>query len=158
MEYWSPAPLPEGHPGKDAAAPTELRQSAEEEIEFSSDSSVGSESEVEITGTSGPPSSAAPRRKTPRAMKKIPLSKAGLPAAQRALGSLSRKGMSKVWGVSAPPAAAVVGSASAGPKAEKEAAQGLGQLRGKVTPPRPSSGAQSTVPLKLKFALRRSGG
>ena len=69
--------------GKDAAAPAELRQLAEEEIEFSSDSSVGSESEVEITGASGPPSSAAPRRKTRRAMKKIPLSKAGLAAVQQ---------------------------------------------------------------------------
>ena len=49
MEYWSPTPLPEGDPGKDAA-PAELRQPAEEEIEFSSDSSVGRESEVEITG------------------------------------------------------------------------------------------------------------
>ena len=63
-------------------------------------------------------------------VKKIPVSKAGLTAAQRALGSSSCKGMSKVWGVSAPPAAAVVGSASAGPQAEKEVAQGLGQLRG----------------------------
>ena len=41
MEYWSPTPLPEGDPGKDVAAPAELRQPAEEEIELSSDSSVG---------------------------------------------------------------------------------------------------------------------
>ena len=43
LEYWSPAPLPEGDPGKDASAPAELRQPTEEEAEFSSDSSVGSE-------------------------------------------------------------------------------------------------------------------
>ena len=82
LEYWSPAPLPERDPGKDAAAPTELRQLAEEEAEFSSDSSVGSEPEVEITGASGPPLLAALRRKMRRAVKKIPLLKAGLAAAQ----------------------------------------------------------------------------
>ena len=46
----------------------------------------------------------------------------------------------------------------AGPQTEKEAAQGLGQLRGEVMPPRTSSGAQPAAPLKLKFVLRRSGG
>jgi len=42
---------------------------------------VGSEPEVEITGASGPPPSAALRRKTRRTVKKIQLSKAGLAAA-----------------------------------------------------------------------------
>ena len=60
MEYWSLAPLPVGDPGKEIAAPAKLRKPADEEMEFSSDSSVGSESEVEITGASGPPTSAAP--------------------------------------------------------------------------------------------------
>ena len=158
MEYWSPAPLSEGDPGKDPAAPAELCQPAEEEIEFSSDSSVGSESEVEITGASGPLSSAAPRRKTRCAVKKIPLSKVGLMVVQQSLRSSTCKGTSKVRGASAPPATAVVGSASAGPKAEKEAAQGLGQVGGEVTPPNTSSGAQPAAPLKHKFALCRSGG
>ena len=67
-------------------------------------------------------------------------------------------GTSKVRGASAPPATTAVGSASAGPQAMKEAAQGLGQLRGEVTPPCPSSGAQLAAPLKLKFVLRQSGG
>ena len=71
LEYWYPAPLPEGDPGKDAAAPAELRRPAEEEAEFSSDSSMGSEPEVEITAASGPPPLAALRRKTRRAVKKI---------------------------------------------------------------------------------------
>ena len=128
LEYWSPAPLPEGDPGKDATAPAELRYPAEEEIEFSSDSSVGSELEVEITGASGPPSSAALRRKTSRTASKIPISKAGLTAAQQALGSLTYRGTSKVRGASAPPA-----------------------------PPCSGSGARLTAPLKLKFALHRSG-
>jgi hypothetical protein len=59
-----------------------MRQPAEEEAEFSSDSSVGSEPEVEITGASGPPPSATLRRKMCRAIKKIQLSKAGLAAVQ----------------------------------------------------------------------------
>ena len=71
LEYWSPSPLPEGDPAKDAAAAAELCQPAEEEAEFSSDSSVGSEPEVEITGASGPPPSAALGRKTRRAVRKI---------------------------------------------------------------------------------------
>ena len=115
LEYRSPTHLHEGDPRKDTAALAELRQPAEEEAKFSSDSSVGSESEVEITGASGPPTLAAPRRKTRRAVKKIPLSKAGLAAAQQSLRSSTRKGTSKVRGASVPPATAEVGSASAGP-------------------------------------------
>jgi len=76
FEYWSLAPLPEGDLGKDAAVPAELRQPAEEEAEFS-DSSVGSEPEVEITGASGPLPLAALKRKTCRAIKKIQLLKLG---------------------------------------------------------------------------------
>ena len=158
MEYWSPAPLLEGGPGKDAAAPAELRQPSEEEAEFSSDSSVGSEPEVEITGASGPLPSAALRRKMRRTIKKIQLSRAGLAAAQQTLRSSTLKGASKVRGASAPPATAEVGSALAGPQVEKDAAQVLGQLRGEVTPPRASSGTPPAAPLKLKFPLRRSGG
>jgi len=67
--------------------PAELRQPADEDKEFFSDSSVGSESEVEIAGTSGPPTSAAPKRKMCRAVKKIPLSKVGLMVAQGSLRS-----------------------------------------------------------------------
>ena len=158
LEYWSPTPLPEGDPGKDAAAPTKLRQPMEEEAEFSSDTSVGSEPEMEITEASGPPPSAALRRKTCRAIKKIPLSKAGLGAVQQTLRSSTRKGTSKVWGASAHPATAEVGSASAGPQVEKEVAQVLGQLHGEVTPPRVSSGVPPAAPLKLKFSIRHSGG
>ena len=77
LEYWSPAPLPEGDPEKDVAAPAELHQPAEVEAEFSSDSSMGSEPEVEITAASGPPPLAALRRKTRRAIKKIQLLKLG---------------------------------------------------------------------------------
>jgi len=79
-------------------------------------------------------------------------------AAQQSLRSSTRRGTSKVRGASAPPATAEVGLASASPQAEKEAVQGLGQLRGEVTPPDTSSGAQPAALLKLKFSLRRRGG
>ena len=131
LEYWSPAPLLEGDPSKDATAPAELRQPVEEEIEFSSNSSVGSESEVEITGASGPPSSAAPRRKMRRAVRKIPLSKAGLMGAQQTLRSSTRMGTSKVRGASAPPATAVMGSASAAPKPRRRRPKDWASYAGK---------------------------
>jgi hypothetical protein len=158
LEYWSPAPLLVGEPGKHAATPAELRQSAKQEAEFSSDSFVGSEPEVEITGASGPPPSVAQMRKTRRAVKKIQLSKARLAAAQQMLRSSTRKGASKVRGASVPPATSEVGSASAGPQVEKEAIQVLGQPRAEVTPPRAGSGTPPAAPLRLKFPLRRSGG
>jgi hypothetical protein len=114
LEYWSPAPLPEEDHVKDAAVPVELRQLAEEEIEFSSDSSMGSESEVEITGASGLLSLATTRRKTHHAVKKIPMSKAGLTVAQRLLRRSTPMGTSKVRGASTPPATTAVGSALGG--------------------------------------------
>ena len=83
---------------------------------------------MEITGASGPPPSAAQKRKTCRTIKKIQLSKAGLAIAQQTLRSSTQKRASKVWGASAHPATAEVGSVSAGPQVEKEAAQVLGQL------------------------------
>ena len=128
-----------------------MRQPAEEEAEFSSDSSVGSEPEVEITGASGQPPSATLRRKMRHAVKKIQLSKAGLAAVQQTLRSSTRKGTSKVWGASAPPGTAEVGSASVGPQVENKAAQVLGQLRGEVTTPCTGSGTPPAAPLKLKF-------
>jgi hypothetical protein len=91
-------------------------------------------------------------------VRKTPLSKVGLTAAQQLLRSLTRKRTSKVRGALAPPATAVVGSASAGPQAEKEAVQGLGQLHGEVTPPRTSSGAQPAAPLKLNSRCSRAAG
>ena len=120
-------------------------------MEFSSDSSVGSESKVEITGASGPPALAAPRRKMRRTVKKIPLSKVGLTAAQRSLRSSTS-------GSVGTPGYCCSGVGVGHPQGEKEAAQGLSQLRREVTPPRSGSGARPTTPLKLKFALRRSGG
>ena len=146
MEYWSPAPVPEGGPSKEVAGPAELRKPADEEMEFSSNSSVGSESEVEIIGASGPPTAAAPKRKTRRVTRKILLSKAGLTVAERSLRSSTPKGGSKVRGASAHPVTTRVGSAAAGPQAEKEAIQGLSQMRGEVTPRRSGLGVKAVVP------------
>ena len=61
-------------------------------------------------------------------------------------------------GASATPATTEVGSASAGPQVEKEAAQVLGQVHGEVTPPHTGSGTLLAAPLRLKFPLRGSGG
>ena len=88
-------------------------------MEFSSDSSMGSEPEVEITGASGPPPSAALRRKTCYVVKKIQLSKAGLPAMQQTLRSSTRKGASKVRGASAPLATTEVGRHQPAPKSRR---------------------------------------
>jgi hypothetical protein len=133
-----------------------VQQLADEEAEISSDSSMGSEPEVEITEASGPPPSGALGRKTRRAVRKIQLSKAGSAVAQQAVKRLTRKGTSKVRGASAPLAVTEVGSASAGPKVEEEAAQSLGQLRGEMASPRAGSGTPPTAPLSLKFPVRRS--
>ena len=78
QEFWSPAPLPEGDVGKDAAAPADLKKPEAEDLEVSSDSSIGDGSDVEVVGVNAPPP--APRRRR-RAVRKIPTSKAGLKSA-----------------------------------------------------------------------------
>ena len=125
---------------------------------FSSDSCVGSEPEVEITEASGQPTAAAPKSKTRRATRKIPLSKVGLTVAERSLMNSTPKGASKVRGASALPVTTAVGSATAGPQAEKEVVQGMCQMRGDVTPPRFGLGAKAAVPLRPSFTLRGSSG
>jgi hypothetical protein len=52
LEYWSPAPLPEGQQGKEIDPPTGLVKPAEGVLDFATDSSNGSESEevVEVAG------------------------------------------------------------------------------------------------------------
>ena len=55
LEYKSPAPLPEGDAGKNAATPTNLKESEVTDLEVSSDSSIGGESDVVVIGASVPP-------------------------------------------------------------------------------------------------------
>ena len=50
LEFWSPTPLPEGYAGKDAAAPADLKKPEAEDLEVSSDSSIGDGSDVEVVG------------------------------------------------------------------------------------------------------------
>ena len=78
MEFWSPAPLPEGDAGKDTAAPVDLKKPEAADLEVSSDSSIGDGSDVEVVGAIAP--LAAPRRRR-HAIRKIPASKAGLRSA-----------------------------------------------------------------------------
>ena len=81
------------------------------------------------------------------------------PKWEESLGRISTpKGASKVQGASALPVTTEVGSASAGPQAEKEVVQGLSKMHGEVTPPRSGLGAKAAVPLRPSFTLRRSGG
>ena len=75
LEFWSPAPLPEGDAGKDAAAPADLKKPEAANLEVSSNSSIGDGSDVEVVGASVPP--AAPRRRR-RAIRKILASKSSL--------------------------------------------------------------------------------
>ena len=77
LEYWFPAPLSEGDPGKNIAPPVELREPVGEELEFSSNSFMGTEPEVGITGASGPPLAGGPMKKRWHAMRKISASRLG---------------------------------------------------------------------------------
>ena len=54
QEFGSPAPLPEGDAGKDAAAPANLREPEAADLEVSSDLSIGRESDIEVVGTTVP--------------------------------------------------------------------------------------------------------
>lgn len=79
LEYWSPAPLPEGDVGKNAAAPADLKEPEAADLEVSSDSSIGDDSDVEVAGASAPPHppTSARCRRT-QAVRKISASKAGM--------------------------------------------------------------------------------
>ena len=57
QEFWSPAPLPEGDAGKDAAAPANLKEPEAADLEVSSDSNIGGESDIEVVGTTVPTNS-----------------------------------------------------------------------------------------------------
>ena len=60
QNFWSPAPLPEGDAGKDAAAPVNLKEPEAADLEASYDSSVGGELDVEVVGATTPPNPSAP--------------------------------------------------------------------------------------------------
>ena len=152
LEFWSPAPLPEGDPGKNVMPPTELRKLEGEELEVSSYSSVGNELEVEITGASGPtPAGGAPKKRR-RAIRKILISRigAGATPGRTTRRTMPRPGSEDWEAEAAEKAASLVGG--------KEAAQGLSQLQGEETPLRSGRSLESAVLLKPSFNVRKSGG
>ena len=75
LEYRSPTPLSEGDPGKDARLPAELSKPEGGDLEFSSNSNVGSESDVKITGASSLPPAGGLVKKKRCAVRKIPISR-----------------------------------------------------------------------------------
>ena len=101
LEFRSPAPLPEGDAGKDAAAPANLKKPEAADLEVSSDSSIGDGSDVEVVGASAP--LVAPRRRR-SAIRKIPASKACLRGALPKGGSAaaSRSGSEELGAEDAP--------------------------------------------------------
>jgi hypothetical protein len=66
LEYWSPAPLPDGDAGKNAAAPANLKEPEAVDLEVSSDSSVGGDSDIEVIGATVPLHPSAPGRRRRR--------------------------------------------------------------------------------------------
>ena len=133
LEFWSPAPLPEGDAGKDAIALANLKKPEATDLEVSSDSSVGDGSDVEVTGASAPP--AAPRRRR-HAVRKIPASKAGLMSAlpKGGFATASRSGSEELGAEDAPELSGEGAGANAG-HAEGEAAAGLARIGGIGSPP-----------------------
>ena len=156
LEFWSPAPLPEGDAGKDAAAPADLKKPEAVDLELSSNSSIGEGSDVEVVGVSTPP--AAPRRRR-CAVKKTPASKAGLRSAQPKGGSAaaSRSGSEELGAEDAPELSGEIAGADAG-RGEGEAATGLARIGGIRSPPLVPRLQPPALPLRLSFTARQSTG
>ena len=154
LEFWSPAPLPEGDVGKDAAAPADLKKPEAVDLEVSSDSSIGDGSDVEVVGASAPP--AAPRRRR-CAIRKILSSKSSLRSALPNGGSAatSRSGSEELGAVDAPELSGEGAGADAG-RAEGEAAVGLARIGGIGSPPLVPRPQPPAALLRLSFTARRS--
>ena len=68
-----------GDAGKDAAAPANLKEPEAADLEVSSDSNIGGESDIEVVGATVPPNpSASGQRRRRQAIRKISSSKAGM--------------------------------------------------------------------------------
>ena len=68
-----------GDAGKDTATSTNLKEPEAADLEASSDSSVGGESDVEVVGATAPPNLSAPgQRRRRRAIRNMLASKAGM--------------------------------------------------------------------------------
>jgi len=106
---------PKGDPGKNVTFFTELKEPMGEELEFSPDSSMGSESEVEINGASGQRPTGGPAKRRKHVVRKIPASKlvAGATASRDARGSMPMTGSEERGAMVSPQAAEEEGVAVA---------------------------------------------
>jgi len=156
LEFWSPAPLPEGDAGKDTVAPANLKKPEAADLEVSFDSSIGDGPDVEVVGVSSPPATSRRRR---RAVRKIPVSKAGLRSALPKGGSAaaSRSGSEELGAEDAPELSGEGAGANAG-HGEGEAAAGLAHIGGFGCHPLVPRPQPPAVPLRLSFTARRSAG
>ena len=134
LEFWSPAPLPEGDAGKDTAAPVDLKKPEAADLEVSSNSFIGDGLDVEVVGSSAP--LVAPRRRR-HAIRKIPASKASLRSALPNGGSAA---------------------ASRSGSEELEVVAGLARIGGIGSPPLVPRPQPPAAPLRLSFTARRSTG
>jgi hypothetical protein len=155
LEFWTPAPLPEGDAGKDAVAPTDMKKPEAAYLEVSSDSSIGGGSDVEVVGGSTP--STAPRRRR-RAILKVSASKAGLRSTlpKGSSATASRSG-SEEPGAEDAPELSGDGAGAGTERKEWKAAAGLmhiGEIGSPLLVPRPQP---SVALLRLSFTARRSG-
>ena len=160
QEFWSPAPVPEGDAGKDAAAPANLKEPEAAGLEASSDLSVGGESDIEVVGATVPPNPSAPgQRRRRRAIHKISASKASMRGALPKGGpaAASRSG-SKELGAEDAPELSGEGTGASARCAEGEAAVGLTRMGGIGSPLLVPRSQPHAMPLKMSFVAHRSGG
>jgi hypothetical protein len=136
LEYWSPAPLLEGDAWKDAAAPADLKETEVADLEVSSDSSDGGESDVEVIWASVPPNPSAPgRRRRRQAIRKISASKAGMRGAlPKGTHATALRSGSEEPGVEDAPELSGEGAGAGAGRVEREAALGLMRMGGIVSP------------------------
>ena len=159
QEFWSPAPLPEGDAGKDTAAPANLKEPEAADLEASSDSSIGGESDVEVIGATDPPnpSTPGPQRRR-RAIHKISASKASMRGAlpKRGPATTSRSGSEEPRVEDAHELSGEGAGASAG-RAEGDAALGLTGMGGIGSPLLVPRSQPPTASLKMSFVAHCSG-
>ncbi|XP_039851804.1 uncharacterized protein LOC120710219 [Panicum virgatum] len=165
FEYWgrqdpTRGQNQKGDAGKDAAAPVNLKEPDAADLEASSDSSVGGESDVEVVGATAPPNPSAPGQwKRRRAVRKISAAKASMRGVLPKGGpaATSRSG-SEEPGAEDAPELSGEGAGTGARCAEGEAALGLTRMGGVGSPLLVLRPQPPAAPLKMSFIARRSGG
>ena len=130
------------------------------DLEFSFDSSIGGESDVEVTGAFAPPHlPALAWRRRRQAVRKISASKAGMRGALPKRGpTAASRSSSEELGVEDAHELFGEGAGAGTGRAEGEAAPGLTCMGGIMSPLLVPRSQPPAVPLKLSFTARRSGG